>query len=224
MRHDFGDSTATESLADADRRQLGHAVLWRCAEACARRLACLGISCQGNQRTGVERATEAVDHPLRSLPFFFVCLPLRGCNTEQLLVGCGGYKLDAVGDFPSRRDIAAVDHQRRPVLDIEARGAERRLDIGCDRGDVLEPRLPIARSVGRDERTDIGGRRLRVVVGDGVIQTGVVGVAVEGCQERADPFVVASTRGGHAKVCLDPVQIRSSSHLSPPDREGVCGS
>ena len=95
-------------------------------------------------------------------------------------------------------------HQGKAALDLEAGGEQRRFDLGSGRRDVLEPRLSFARAIGGDECLYVGGRGDAAVIRDGVIEIGVVRIAGERGEERADACGLASPRGLVTKRFLDP--------------------
>ena len=150
---------------------------------------------------------------LRNRTALAVGLPLHGRDAVQLVVGPGVEELDPGG----RRGVGAagVRHQRQPALDREASGDQGGLDLRRERRDVFEPRRALTLTVPRHERRDIGRRRCRTVVRDGVVQVRVVGRGVEGREEGPDVLVVAASRRGDTEVCLDPFELARDEILGP---------
>jgi hypothetical protein len=171
------------------------------AEPSTSRLARLGVQGEHDDATRVGGAAEPCHRTVRHRVVFLVRLPLNLRDTAELALGRRRNEFDARGRLEHR---LLAGHQRESSFDLEFSREQHGFDGRRDGRDVLEPRLSLARLIGGDEGLDVGRGGDPAVIRDRVVEIRVRRVAREGCEERADSFGLASTRGVVTKRFLDP--------------------
>ncbi len=127
-------------------------------------------------------------------------LGLRLLRAGQVFLGRCRKDLDShcAGAANIRR--ARAYHYGKPRFDCKPARQQRGLHAGRRCSDIFQTRLPLARFEQGNQSGDLGGIRFRLVVGNRIIEIGVVVPFRERREKRPGPFVAGPPQGRAAQI------------------------